>query len=125
MRNFLALLFLTLMSVLEPAAAQTGSTLLENCTLAVRHSDGNKLEDRELIKALSCIDYVSGFLDATGMIHSFRPQTQIVCMPVKGITNDRAIRVLVKHLRSTPENLHDSGRISLLIALTNSFPCPK
>ena len=121
----LAALILSFMSALEPVAAQTGSALLENCTLAIRQSDGDKLNDVELLKAISCISYVSGFIDATGMIHSVRPQTQVVCVPVGGITNDQGIRILVKHLRSAPETLHESGRMSLLVALAKSFPCKK
>ena len=121
MHRLVALFTLTIMSALEPVAAQTGSILLENCTLAIRQSDGEKL----ILKAVSCIGYVSGFLDATGMIHSVRPQTQMVCVPVGGITNDQGIRILVKHLRGTPETLHESGRMSLLVALAKTFPCAK
>ena len=120
-------LFLALMSIFEFASAdtQTGATLLENCTLAIRQSDGDRLRDLDIIKAVSCISYVSGFIDATGMVHSVRPQTQLVCMPEGGITNDQGIRILVKYLRSTPETLHESGRMSLLIALAKSFTCKK
>ena len=125
MHRLVALFTLTIMSALQPVAAQTGSILLENCTLAIRQSDGEKLKDLEILKAVSCIGYVSGFLDATGMIHSVRPQTQMVCVPVGGITNDQGIRILVKHLRGTPETLHESGRMSLLVALAKTFPCAK
>ena len=125
MHRLAALCTLAIVSALEPAAAQTGSILLEDCTFAMRQSDGDKLKDLEILKAASCIGYVSGFLDATGMIHSIRPQTQMVCMPVGGITNDQGIRILVKHLRRSPETLHESGRMSLLVALAKTFPCAK
>jgi len=125
MHKLVALLILTFMATLQPVEAQTGSTFLENCTLAIRQSDGEKLTGLELLKAASCTSYVSGFLDAAGMIHSVRPQTRIVCVPESGITNDQGIRILVKHLRSSPETLHESARMSLLVALAKAFPCTK
>ena len=125
MTKLAALLILGIMSILEPVAAQTGSILLEHCTLAIRQSDGDKLNDLELSKSISCISYVAGFIDATGMIHGISPQTQVVCVPADGITNDQGIRLLVKHLRSAPEALRESGRMSLLVALAKSFPCKK
>ena len=125
MQQLFALVLLMILCALEPASAQTGATFLEHCSLAVRQSDGEKLNDLETFKASVCISYVSGFLDATGIIHSARPQTQVLCLPVDGITNDQAVRIFVKHLRSAPETLHQSGRISLLVALAKAFPCSK
>ena len=116
---------LILASHFAQATPQTAADLLEHCTLAMRQSDGENLQGIEITKAVSCVYYLSGFLDASGAIHSLRPQTRLACLPANGISNDQAVRILVKHLKNSPETLHESGRMQLTIALVKAFPCQK
>ena len=107
------------------AANLTGSDHLENCTLAIRQSEGETMSVSNLNKAIYCITYIAGFLDGIGAVQSVKPQTRLICVPVNGISSDQGIRIFVKHLRNSPETLHEAGRVELFIALARAFPCSK
>ena len=107
------------------AEEQDGSYFLRACGAAVKETDGTKLSEEESVLAFYCISYVAGFLDAMSVTVSTTNGTKIVCTPERGIVNDQAVRIFVKYLRENPEKLHQSGRISLYIALAKAFPCKK
>ena len=107
------------------AQGQDGSFFLQACTAAIKQSDGNQLSPEEGQLALFCASYVSGFLDGMSLSTSSTKSNKIVCTPERGITNDQAARILVKYLRSNPEILHQSGRMTFYVALAKSFPCAR
>ena len=76
-----------------------------------------------MMQSVFCIGYVSGFLDSMSVTVTSTGGRQNVCLPQHGITNDQAIRIFVKFLRENPKTLHESGRMSLYIALAKAFPC--
>src|SRR5688572_19608732 len=91
------LLFASL-TVSEHAISQgrDGGFFLQACNAAVKISDGTKVSNQEEMLALYCSTYVSGFLDAMSITVSTTKGTKVVCTPDKGITNDQAVRILVK-----------------------------
>ena len=99
-----------------------GSALLRSCGAAVRLSDGARLSDAETVQAVHCAGYVSGFLDALALLR-WKGGATPVCVPAAGIENDQAARIVVKYLRQHPERLHESGRILLITAIAEAFPC--
>lgn len=105
------------------AQGPEGSELLRACGAAVKQADGLKVSDDEAIGSIWCIGYVSGFLDSLSVSVSTTGGRQNVCLPQRGISNDQAVRILVKYLRENPQTLHQSGRMSLYIALARAFPC--
>lgn len=107
------------------AQGQDGSFYLQVCGAAVKQSDGGKLTQEEGLGAIYCGSYIGGFLDAMSLTTTLNKGNRIVCVPEQGITNDQAARILVKYLRENPKTLHESGRMSLYIALQKAFPCPK
>jgi Rap1a immunity proteins len=104
---------------------QDGSFYLQVCGAAVKQSDGAKLNSGEELGALYCGSYIGGFLDAMSLASTLSKGNKIVCTPEQGITNDQAARIFVKYLRETPETLHQTGRMSLYVALAKAFPCMK
>jgi hypothetical protein len=91
----------------------------------VKQSDGGSLSAEENATSIFCIGYVAGFLDANSLATTQSGTQKVICTPQRGITNDQAIRVFVKYLRENPKVLHESGRMSLFIALAKAFPCEK
>jgi hypothetical protein len=71
------------------------------------------------------MSYVSGFVDALALAAGNDKSRRVVCFPDRGVPNNQMIRIFVKYLESNPEQLHESGRMSLLIALTRAFPCSR
>jgi len=105
------------------AQGQDGSFFLQACSAAVKQADGTQLSQEESLLALYCASYVSGFLDAMSLTVTTTKGNKVVCTPERGITNDQAARILVKYLRENPKTLHQSGRMSLYVALAKAFPC--
>lgn len=107
------------------AQGPDGSFYLEACGAAIRQADGKQISDNEVVGATFCASYIAGFLDATslGRAQTGCASNRAICLPDRGITNDQVARLLVKFLREHPEQLHESGRMSLYIALAKVFPC--
>lgn len=120
--HLLAVVFVTF-PLLVSAQGSDGSAFLQACGAAVKQSDGAQVSQEEAMGALYCASYVSGFLDATSLATSTTKGQRNICTPERGITNDQAIRILVKYLRENPQTLHQSGRMSLYISLAKAFPC--
>lgn len=125
MRSFRTITCLVLLLLATVAHGQgfEGAQLLRACGAEVKKQDGLKVSDEESIEALWCISYVSGFLDALAFSDLMAPVRKAICLPPQGITTDQAVRILVKYLRDNAQKLHESGRISLFIALAKVFPC--
>ncbi len=107
------------------AQSQDGSFYLRACGAAVKQSDGGALSPEESATSIFCIGYVSGFLDAHSLATTQSGADKAICTPQRGISNDQAIRIFVKYLRENPKVLHESGRMSLFVALAKAFPCEK
>jgi hypothetical protein len=108
-----------------PATSQgtTAGDLLQGCGAAVKEMDGASISMEESLLALWCTGYVSGMLDGARMVPQLTKAQPVICAPSDGITNEQAVRIVVKHLRAKPEILHEPGRIHVLIALVRAFPC--
>jgi hypothetical protein len=105
------------------AAPTTGVQILQACGSAVKQQDGAQISMQESIESIWCIGYLGGLLDGFGMSPPKINGRQVLCLPEQGITNDQLVRLVTKWLREHPENLHESGRMEALIALSKAFPC--
>lgn len=121
--------FVSLMAafIAEPAFAegQDGNFFLQACGATVKQANGGTLSPEEGAASLYCVGYVAGFLDGVSLATSQGGNGKVICTPERGITNDQAIRIFVKYLRGNPKVLHESGRMSLFVALAKTFSCEK
>lgn len=117
--------FATCLASVANAQDQDGSFYLQVCGAAVKQSDGGQLTQEEGLGVIYCGSYIGGFLDAMSLSTTLSKGNKIVCTPERGITNDQAARIFVKYLRENPETLHQTGRMSLYVALVKAFPCSK
>lgn len=69
-----------------------------------------------------CVGFVAGFVHAN-VIANRHADANFICLPEGGVSTDQALRVWVKSLRDTPENLHHHPRTTLFLALNRAFPC--
>jgi Rap1a immunity proteins len=105
------------------AQGQDGNFFLRACSAAVKQADGGKLNDDEQMGAIFCASYVAGYVDAVSLFTTALKAQAPICIPERGITNEQGARLLVKHLRETPSDLHKSGRVTLFVVLASTFPC--
>lgn len=107
------------------AESTTALIVLQGCGATVKQIDGSEISIEESIASTWCVGYVSGMLDGVRIAPQLNKGPPLVCSPEGGITNEQAVRVVVKYLRAKPEILHESARIHVLIALAKAFPCPR
>lgn len=76
------------------------------------------------IGQLSCARYIDGILDMhsimTGGANAALP---LFCLPSRGVSVDQAMKIFVKWANNNPEKLHTTARISVVLAMSRSFPC--
>jgi len=70
-----------------------------------------------------CAGYLCGFLDAYQVAATVHKTAPLSCLPPTGISNDQAIRVVVTYLEAHPQELHETARSSVFLALRAAFPC--
>ena len=106
----------------HPVTGPDGSELLRACTATVRQADGATLNAEDAARSVWCVGYVGGFLDGLAVMN-WRGGASPVCLPQNGIENEQAVRIVVKYLRNHPEQLHESGRIAVVVAIGEAFKC--
>ncbi len=102
-----------------------GNVMLRRCNAAVRMVEGADLQIDEAMEASSCLGYVSGFVDGYGLL-SFQLSQKgrpTLCTPPSGAEAQQSARIVAKWLKENPKELHESARVSVLIALSATFPC--
>lgn len=99
------------------SAYDRGDKLLWACK-----ADPSKGVEEALGKA-HCIGYVTGMVDSAQLIFSVTPESRLFCPPSSGMSGDQQVRIVVKWLENHPEELHKGGRVSVVLALKEAFPC--
>lgn len=99
-----------------------GVQLLRACGATVRQDDGATLSTEDTVLSLWCLGYVGGFLDGLAIMR-WKGGATSVCLPEDGVNNGQAIRIIVKYLRAHPDQLHQTARSSILIAIADAFKC--
>jgi len=87
---------------------------------------GQQPAEHPEIGLIRCTGYVGGgLLDMYSMMADPRigGGQPLVCLPADGISNDQAIKIFLEWTSDHPEQLHNTARITFLIALRFAFPC--
>jgi hypothetical protein len=99
-----------------------GIDLLRSCQYAVGLAEDKELKTEEMVQATYCTGYVSGILDGLGLM-GWKGGATRVCVPKDGISNEQAIRIIVKYLKDNPKSLSETGRMVVVISIAEAFPC--
>ncbi len=119
-------IFLLVLLVFCPSAYSAeddGNEFLRDAKLFIRYSNGEKLSQLEMDTVTYIVGYVLGFLDGKEMGDIKGTSTPTYCLPKSGVKDGQVIRILAKYLEDHPSKLHLSGRVLLLLALEEAFPC--
>ncbi|MCZ6772119.1 MAG: Rap1a/Tai family immunity protein [Proteobacteria bacterium] len=72
-----------------------------------------------------CAGYIAGIIDMNAILPELH-LPKIFCIPgKKGVSNDQFRLIFLKWAREHPAELHYSARASVLVALSETFPCKK
>jgi hypothetical protein len=123
---FGTVILILLMPAAVPASASdyNGNELLRKCNATVTLADNAAdLSADEAMQAIFCTGYLDGFLDAHQLSVDVGKGRPFFCLPKEGIQVIQAARIVTKWLKAHPEELHESGRASVAIAIAQVFPC--
>lgn len=121
--------FLALILLLPSfAAAETGSDLLRDCSVALKVFNNEHVSDEaDSIKIGNCIGFVTGVIQTAALRNagqgngqSQEPVTQ--SCPLSDGSVEQVVRMVLKRLESNPEELHLDATIILLRAIHEGFP---
>ena len=121
-KRILSLVFITtlLFSTFSAHSAyERGEEILWDCD--PENFDSKDFET--ILKTTRCMGYVSGILDGAQLVFGLKPESRMFCPPDAGISIDQQLRIVRKFLEENPEDLHESGRMSVLLAFQLAFPC--
>jgi Ssp1 endopeptidase immunity protein Rap1a len=109
----------------SPYEGNDGNELLLECVAAEKLFDNPSFRltpagDRH---ATSCVVYVDAILDLNG-IYEVRGHA-VFCRPAGGLTNETAVRLLLKFLRDHPKRLSEEMIVLTVDAFKTVFPCPR
>jgi hypothetical protein len=89
-------------------AYETGNELYTWCTTAASEAH--------------CLSYILGVSDTISSYQGLKLAKTIVCAP-KGVTGGQIRDVVVNYLKAHPEERHTSASSSILVALSEVWPC--
>lgn len=116
MKNFLLAVTLLAASLLLPALANaSGRTdeLVWEC---------NGISELKEFGKLNCARYLDGAMDTHAVMVS-AGRAPLFCSPKQGISLDQAMKIFLKWAEKNPEQLHQTARISVILAFVEAFPC--
>jgi hypothetical protein len=120
--------FLALMLLLPAfAAAETGSDLQRDCSVALKVFNNEQVSGEESIKVGHCIGFVTGVMQTAslrnagpGNSQSKDPLAQ-ACAPLD-IPVEQVVRMTLKRLESNPQELEHDAAMILLHTMNEGFP---
>ncbi|MBR7196473.1 Rap1a/Tai family immunity protein [Pseudomonas sp. 14A] len=98
-----------------------GNKLLDACQAAIRFNDTKKADEEVSIGY--CLGLMQGVRSLIMYTNTGIPIENQTCLPLSGISNGQAARVVVKYLKENPEQLHQDEGILTLLVLKHAFPC--
>jgi hypothetical protein len=110
-----------------PTQEPTGAQLLDECQVVAKGGPNAPEDAAELAKGMHCFGYLSGVAD-TYVFWKYTNNTQKAkvyipaCIPEEATTFELA-RVVVKYLNDHPNQLHNSYRLLVMLALEDAYPC--
>lgn len=104
------------------AQTMSGVDLLRVCNAIIQSEEGKEVSVEDQLLSLYWTGYLAGFNEAAVLIGT-STSLGLYCLPPAGIENDQLVRVVKKYLDEHPEDLHETARVLILLALRGAFPC--
>ena len=83
-----------------------------------------KNEAENMLGMIYCAGYLDGMIDMATLMQATVPGAAPFCPPKTGISLVQARLIFIKWAKDNPDQLHNSGRVSAVLALRAAFPCP-
>ena len=100
------------------AAALDGNDLLNGC----KEADSANASTKSSFTAGYCYGIVVSTIELSVILKDGIAPNFQSCVPTE-MTNQQAVRIVIKYLQGNPEQLHFSGSSLVIRALHKAFPC--
>ncbi len=118
-------ILIVLMLLLPAWCHADGNELLKRCDLLVSYMDSDKPDVSLSGEMMFCAGFMQGITNMNLLYQQVLKSDAQFCLPELGISNGQAARIVVKHLRDYPEELHRNEFVLAIWALNVAFPCKK
>jgi hypothetical protein len=118
-------ILIVLMLLIPAWCHADGNELLKRCGLLVSYVDGESPDVTLSGEMMFCAGFMQGITNMNLLYQHILKSDAQFCLPEWGISNSHAARIVVKHLRGYPEELHRNEFVLAIWALTVAFPCKK
>jgi hypothetical protein len=107
--NKTAILLAVLLMTSTVAYSETGNELLAYCQGDMGGKD-------------YCLGYVSGAMESYPIAAGVYNAPRLLCIP-EGVTRGQTAKVVEHYLEAHPEDLHESARVLVYVAIRTTWPC--
>jgi Ssp1 endopeptidase immunity protein Rap1a len=103
---------------------QSGNAFVRVCSAIEK----DQHTDLETLHVLSCMSYVSGFVQGVFWEAEFvktntnKEMRKPFCRP-KDVENAQLVKVVLKYIRENPEEAHEPTAVLIISALAKVYPC--
>ena len=118
-------ILIVLTSLIPVLCYADGNELLKRCGLFVSYVDSDKPDVSLSGEMMLCAGFMEGITNMNLLYQQVLKSDAEFCLPEWGISSSYAARIVVKHLRDHPEELHRNEFVLAIWALRMAFPCKK
>ena len=122
------LALILLLPAFAAAQEETGNDLLRNCSFAVKLFDKENVSSEDFIKIGGCTGIIAGVMQTAGLwkasagTRQSKEPVKDLCAP--DVSVEQVVRIVVKRLKSHPEELDLEASVVVLRVMSESFPSP-
>jgi hypothetical protein len=124
-QSLLVMVFGTMLPMKLVHAETPASQFLSQCKAGIRAIDGDRLTVEQHTKAIECLSYLHGFIDAILLTPLQANGKPIVCLPDAGVSVYQVARIAIKWAEDNPSRLHEDRQVMVVSSLVGAFPCGK
>ena len=122
MLRIFTLLILIFSFPINAMAERNGNELLRGCNSIIAQIENKQISNQEIVNSIFWTGYIAGYIDNV-VLYETLTNTKACCIPNQGIENGQAAMIIAKYLSNNPEQLHESARSCILMALADAFKC--
>ncbi|MBU4525205.1 MAG: hypothetical protein KUA37_07130 [Desulfomicrobium sp.] len=103
-------------------AERTGNELLRGCNAIIADIEKKDMSVDEVTISIFWTGYIAGYLDSS-VLYETLTKTGAYCIPEKGVEGGQAAMIIANFLKNNPNQLHESARFCIFMALADAFKC--
>ncbi len=122
MFRLVALIILIFSFSSNALADRTGNDLLRGCNAIIAEIEKKEISTNDMIVSIFWTGYIAGYID-NSVLYETITKSGAYCIPEQGVENGQAAMIIANYLKNHPNELHESARVCIFLALADAFKC--